>query len=77
MQDTATYAERNVAGGTLYMRCAPGQRWEVNYWSREMNIPAAKRDGVLLSKRLTTNFEGRTFATPDEAAETVRRFLAS
>ena len=77
MKDTNTWAMRMVAGGKLYVRRAQGAGWEVNFYERVINAPTALIDGFLCSERLADHyFRGRTFESPDEAAEAVWRLVA-
>jgi hypothetical protein len=78
MNDTESWAMREVDGGELYLRRPPGGCWEVNYYERVLNARTAIVEGALRSERLNGHhFEGQTFASPEEAAETVRRRLGT
>ena len=74
MRKTETWAMRNVCGGELYLRRAPGAGWEVTVYERVLNAPNAIADGVLRSARLF--FGEQTFASPGKAANAVRRVVA-
>jgi len=74
--DSETWAQRDVGGGTLYMRRpSANEPWEINFWEREVNVTTAVMDGELRSERLATNLGGQTFSSPDEAAQAIRRVL--
>ena len=73
-----TWAERQVAGGTLYLRRqSAAHGWEIANFFRELNAPTALADGVLRSERLRDHPSlHQTFATPEAAADFIRRFVA-
>lgn len=73
-----TWAERHVAGGTLYLRRpSAAHRWEIANFFRELNAPTALAEGVLRSEGLQDHPSlHQTFATPEDAAEFIRRFVA-
>lgn len=77
MTDSDTYAERKVAGWELYLRKAPSEdRWHVSLCDRIMNAPTALMDRELRIATLPGQyFEGKTFATPDEAADYLRQIV--
>ena len=79
MADTDTYAERQVAGGTLYMRKAPkGKLWRVGSYHRDLNVNTALLEGVLRSEQLADpRFLDRKFSSPDAAATALARFLSA
>lgn len=72
-----TWAERRVAGGTLYLRRrSAADRWEITNFFRELNAPTALADGVLYSTGLQNHPSlQQTFATPEDAAEFIQRFV--
>jgi hypothetical protein len=73
-----TWAERQVAGGTLYLRRrSAADRWEITNFFQELNAPTALADGVLYSAGLQDHPSlHQTFATPEDAADIIRRFVA-
>lgn len=73
-----TWAERHVAGGTLYLRRqSAAHRWEIANFFRDLNAPTALAEGVLRSESLQDHPSLRqTFATPEDAAEFICRFVA-
>jgi hypothetical protein len=79
MVDTKNWAMRIVGGWEVYLRRAPWEeRWQISLCDRILNLPTALMDGELRTARLSGHhFEGQTFATPDEAAEAVRRLVAA
>ena len=79
MADTNTYAERQVAGGTLYLFKAPtAKKWQIRYWWRDLNVATALAEGVLRSvQRIDERYLRRKFSTPDDAALAVARILAA
>jgi hypothetical protein len=79
MPNSQTFAERDVAGGTLYMFKAPAaKRWRIRYWSRYMNPTTALAEGVLRKQQwMDQRYLKRTYSTPDDAANEVRRVLAA
>ncbi len=73
-----TWAERQVAAGTLYLRRpSAAHHWQIANFFRELNARTALADGVLSSASLPDHPSlHRTFATPEDAAEFIRRFAA-
>jgi hypothetical protein len=76
--EQTTWAERKVAGGTLYLRRESAvHRWQITNFHRELNAPTALADGTLYSKSLRDHPSlHQTFATSEAAAEFIRRFVA-
>jgi hypothetical protein len=76
MGDTEFRAERDVAGGKLYLRRASAEEpWEYNYWERELNVRTAVADGILFSQRLEAGLGGKKFASPEEAVKATQQAL--
>jgi hypothetical protein len=73
-----TWAERQVAGGTLYLRRqSAAHPWEIANFFRELNARTALADGVLYYTGLQDHPSlHQTFATPEEAAQFIRQFVA-
>jgi hypothetical protein len=75
--DTKTWARRIVEHGEAYFRRqSEDHRWEISAFHRDVDRTTALMRGPRWSRRLTlSDFEGRTFATPDEGADAIRQLL--
>ena len=73
-----TWAERQVADGTLYLRRpSAAHHWEIANFCGELNAPTALAEGVLRSQSLRDHPSlHQTFITPEDAAEFIRQFVA-
>jgi hypothetical protein len=79
MADTENWAMRIVEGGQLFVRRQPGSRWYINFYERLWTTGNPLCGGALLQcGRLADHyFRGRTFDSPDEAADAVRQLLCA
>jgi hypothetical protein len=79
MADTITYAERVLAGGTVFLRreslC---HRWEISIFSRFSHFQPIGITGIRWDETLREHpVLHRTFATLEEAAEAVQQALGA
>lgn len=76
---TATSAEFLVAGGLLCLkRRGRGHRWEISLYERVLNGHTALMEGMLRLQELSpSQYIGRTFAEPVQAAKFIRRLVAT
>jgi hypothetical protein len=77
MSDSETNAERELEGGTVFLRRPPGGRWEVAHWERPLGAAPHRGKGLPWLRLDGGRFSGQAFGTPEEAAEAVRRVLVA
>ena len=77
MNDSETHAERDLEGGTVFLRRAPGGFWTITHWEREVNTAPRRAKGLPWLRLDGNRFSCQTFSTPEGAAEAVRMVLVA
>ena len=79
MSDTEFSATRMVGGDELILRRLPGSHWEVDRYDCGFSAGNPFLGGSCPhpGRMAEYHFRGQSFASPDEAADAVRRFVTS